>query len=390
MHNQVSTMSKVSDNNRHIIHFINNCMIESVISYCVGMDVDKNTFKACIVARLSSGHTLVKASKTFVNNKNGFKELLRWKEKYHKYQVTCSFLMEATGVYHEHLAYFLHLKNQCVHVVLANKAKRYIQSLGIRSKNDKIDAQGLAIMGLQQSLVQWKPISIDLYALRSLTRQIESLQNTKTILTNQLEAASHSAFSDKFVIKSLTSIIKKIDKEIVACQKKVEKYIVEDQELNSKFKLFATLKGFGLMTFAVIVAETGGFELFNSQSQLVCYAGYDIVQNDSGKRKGKTKISKKGNTHIRRIMHMASLNMVKNNIPIFKNLYERVYDQTKIKMKGYVAIQRKLLCLVYSIWKQNIAFDLEHQTKQTSLEMEPKLLFSVSSERTENKKAVPV
>ncbi|HYG40880.1 MAG TPA: IS110 family transposase [Cytophagales bacterium] len=365
-------------------------MIDSVMSYCVGMDVDKNTFKACMVARLTSGQTLVKASKTFPNKEIGFKELLRWKEKYYKHQVACSFLMEATGVYHEHLAYFLYQKDQCVHIVLANKAKRYIQSLGIRSKNDKIDAQGLAIMGVQQCLEQWKPISLALYSLRSLTRQVESLQNSKTVFKNQLEAASHSAFADKSVIKSLKSIIKKIDKEILACQKKVEKYIVEDQELNSKYKLFANLKGLGLMTFAVIVAETGGFELFKSQSQLVCYTGYDVVQNDSGKRKGRTKISKKGNTHIRRILHMAALNMVRYDIPVFKNLYERIYDRTKVKMKGYAAIQRKLLCLVYSLWKRNEAFELDHQTKNTSLEKEPKHLFSVSSERTENKKAVPV
>jgi transposase len=357
--------------------------MDTVIAYCIGIDVDKNTFKTCLTARLNSGQILVKASKTFNNNESGFKELFEWSKKHCKQtDAHCSFLMEATGVYHEHLAYFLNQKDQCVHIILANKAKSYMKSLGMRSKNDKIDAQGLATMGVQQTLEQWKPISKKLYSLRSLTRQIESLQNTKTVVNNQLEAASHSPFADKFVIKSLRSVIEKLDKEILACKKKVESMIVNDEKLNAKYKLYSDLKGFGLMTFAVIVSETGGFELFKSQSQLVCYSGYDIIENQSGSRTGKTKISKKGNTHIRKILHMASLNMVRYEITVFKNLYERVYERTKIKMKGYVAIQRKLLCLIYTIWKRNEAFDLCYQNRKTSLEQEPKPSFSVGSERT--------
>ncbi len=366
-------------------------MKESVIRYCVGIDVDKTSFKACCVSLLYSGQVVVKASKTFSNNGNGFKELLQWKKKHCKeIGVSSSLLMEATGVYHEHLAYYMHGKEEIVHVVLANKAKRYIQSLGVRSKNDKIDAQGLATMGVQQYLEIWKPISNDIYGLRSLTRQIEALQNSKTVFTNQLEAVTHSPFSDKLVSKSLTSIIKTLEKQIIIFQKKVEKIIKEDGNLDAKFKLFKNLKGFGIMTFAVIVAETGGFELFKSQGQLVSYAGYDIVENASGKRIGKTRISKKGNHHIRRIMHMSSLGMVKHKIPIFINLYDRIYERTKIKMKGYVAIQRKLLCLVYSIWKNNEEFDLNYQGKKNiSLEKEPTSSFGSGLQDLEKKKAVP-
>jgi transposase len=352
-------------------------MKDSIIRYCVGIDVDKKTFKTCCVGLQYSGQVIVKATKTFNNSEEGFKELLQWKQKQVKeIDIASSFVMEATGVYHEHLAYFLHEKKQTVHVVLANKAKRYIQSLGIRTKNDKIDAQGLATMGVQQFLDIWKPISEQLYSLRSITRQIEALQCSKTAFSNQLEAATHSPFSDKLVIKNLKSIIKTLDKNITSFQKKVEKIVTQDAELDAKFKLYKNLKGFGIMTFAVIVAETGGFELFKSQGQLVNYAGYDIVENASGKRIGKTKISKKGNNHIRRIMHMSSLNMVKHKIPIFTNLQTRIYERTKIKMKGYVAIQRKLLCLVYIIWKTNKEFDLNYQeNKNISLEKKPKSSF---------------
>ena len=52
---------------------------------------------------------------------------------------------------------------------------------------------------------------------------------------------------------------------------------------------------------------------FANQRQLVSYAagppgGYDVVENQSGNRSGKTRISKKGNSRIRRILHLPAFN----------------------------------------------------------------------------------
>jgi transposase len=65
--------------------------------------------------------------------------------------VELCFTMEATGVYYENLAWHLHQQDRQVSVVLANLAKKYLQSLGYKSKNDKIDAKGLAQMGRKES-----------------------------------------------------------------------------------------------------------------------------------------------------------------------------------------------------------------------------------------------
>lgn len=68
------------------------------------------------------------------------------------------------------------------------------------------------------------------------------------------------------------------------------------------------------MSVVTVIAETNGFALIKNQRQLVSYAGYDVVENQSGKRAGKTKISKKGNSHIRRILHMPALNAVRYEV----------------------------------------------------------------------------
>ncbi|MBT1712473.1 IS110 family transposase [Fulvivirgaceae bacterium PWU5] len=334
--------------------------MEHVI-YSIGLDVDKHTFKASFKSKEGLNRSIVKASREFPNNPTGFKELHQWVQKHRKaQQASLSITMEATGVYHDNLAWHLHTAQYVVHIVLPTRAKRYMQSMGIKSKNDQIDAQGLADMGMQQELEPWKPASPNMLVLRSLTRQVEMFQETRTTLSNQLEAAEHLAFADDLIIKNLESIVQTMEENIKMLKERITETIQKDPVLSGKYELVKPLKGMGILTFATIVAETGGFELFKNQKQLVSYAGYDVVENQSGGRIGKTRISKQGNAHIRRILFMASFNMVKYQISTFYQLYERVYDRTKIKMKGYVAIQRKLLCLLYTLWKKDTAFDPNH------------------------------
>ncbi|MCP4488109.1 MAG: IS110 family transposase [Gammaproteobacteria bacterium] len=343
--------------------------------YCIGIDVDKKTIKVCLMLRSSDLSKKVKGSKTFSNDVVGFQSFTDWlikriKEDY----IQQSYVMEATGVYHEQLAYYLNDQDKSVHIVLPLKSKRYLQSLGFRSKTDKIDAKGLSMMGCEQELDQWHPASPELLKLRSLTRQIERLQNTKTSFLNQLEGVQHAVVMDSLVIKSINKMIKELEGQIAKLEQKVKKMVESDHLLAEKYKLVKPLKGVGLMSFAVVVSETNGFALFKNQRQLVCYAGYDVVENQSGQRSGKTRISKKGNSHIRRILHMSSLSAVRNKVPVFRNLHERLVDRSGIKMKGYVAVQRKLLVVMYSLWKSNTPFDPKFGTSGNH---EPKLLCSV-------------
>jgi transposase len=122
----------------------------------------------------------------------------------------------------------------------------------------------------------------------------------------------------------------------------------------------------GTLSFAVIAAETNGFALFDNAASLVKYAGYDVIENESGKHTGKTKISKRGNSRIRRILYMPALCAVRDDQPQFKKLFERVYDKTKIKMKGYVAVQKKLLVMMYYLWKKGEQYKPLFLTKKVA------------------------
>jgi len=120
-----------------------------------------------------------------------------------------------------------------------------------------------------------------------------------------------------------------------------------------------------------------GFALIENQKQLVSYAGYDVVENQSGNRVGKSKISKKGNARIRRILHLPAFNVVRYEGAMFKIFFDRLINKGKKKMQAYVAIQKKLLVLMYTLWKKDIAYDHTYENKPTSSNKEPKSLFPV-------------
>jgi len=338
---------------------------ESFIKYSVGNDISKEKFDCCISLINNQQQVSIIATRSFSNTPAGFKSFEAWVNQKCKHDIPIVFLMEATGVYYEHLAWFLHKAKRSVSVILPNKAKKYLQSLGYKSKNDKIDAKGLAQMGAEQRIEQWCPPTSEILHLRSITRHRQALQETRTRLNNQLEGQRYAEHINNEVVSHLEQLIETIDTQIKQTEKMIKETVKKDEGMYRKINNITQIKGVGLVTAATVIAETGGFHMIKNQRQLVSYAGYDVVENQSGNRVGKTKISKKGNSRIRRILHLPSLSVVRNGELQFVNLNQRVFERTKIKMKGYVAVQRKLLVLIYTLWRKDEVYNKEHPVMQS-------------------------
>ena len=198
------------------------------------------------------------------------------------------------------------------------------------------------------------------YELRELTRQHQSLQELKTTLNNQLHASEIGMYQSKLVVNQLKALLTTVDGQVRELATAIEKHIAQQQAVKQKVDNICKIKGLGILTVAVILAETNGFALFENSRQLVSYAGYDVVENQSGNHKGKTKISKKGNSHIRRAMHMPAFCVVSYQQQPFVGLFNRTLERHGQKMKSYVAVQKKLLVIIYALWKTNSAYELNH------------------------------
>lgn len=353
--------------------FIPKIFFMQVLRYGIGLDMAMEKFDACISVITADQRVVIKATRNFNNNTKGHQQLYKWVTSQCCLTAPVIFLMEATGIYHEALAHYLHSHGCSISIVLPNKAKKYKQALGLRSKTDGIDAKSLSRMICEQALPAWTPMSKTIYLLRGITRQIESITKDITRTKCQLHAQEFAMYKNKDVISCMKQQLKLLQKQKDQLKKQVLHIIESDAALNQKCEKICRIKGLGKLSLAVIIAETNEFSLFEKVGQVVSYAGYDVIEDQSGKHVGKTRISKQGNGRIRRILHMPAFNAVRLKQNPFDKLYRRVYDRSKIKMKAYTAVQKKLLVLVYVLWKKNEAYDPGYQ--QTSREKKPVLSF---------------
>ncbi|MBT2591408.1 transposase, partial [Pedobacter sp. ISL-68] len=83
----------------------------------------------------------------------------------------------------------------------------------------------------------------------------------------------------------------------------------------------------------------------------------------------KPKISKKGNRHLRKAMYLPSLSAVKWD-ERFKAIYARILVRNGIKMKGLVAVQRKMLEMMYTLFQNKTAYDRKYLEKGNSVQIQ--------------------
>ncbi len=333
-----------------------------IIRQSLAFDVDSKELKVCFQVLLEGNHTVkTKGSKTFKNNLAGFKSILEWTEKKRIADIPVHLVMEATGVYYENAAYFFNAETEyIVHVVLGNVSNSYFKSLNLKSKTDKIDAKALAQLGLERELQVWTPISSQMHVIKKLVRERLRLTKEKTMVSNQLHAEEASYSTNPDVIKRYKSRILFIAKQIKEVEKGLKKEVKSDRNLKEAVENICEVRGLGFITVIGVIAEYNGFILFENRSQVVSYAGYDVVSKESGTSiKGRRKISKRGNSNVRKMMYMAAMSSAVHN-EHNRNYYNRIVDKTGLKMKGNVAIQRKLLLLIYTLFKSGERYDPYH------------------------------
>ncbi len=149
----------------------------------LGIDVSKKTLDAALIFENRI------LCKQFQNSCDGFKELAAW---FAFLKITCVHAcLEATGVYGEAIALFLHESGHLVSVVNPLRIKGYAQSNMQRNKTDRLDARLIASFCQTQKPDAWQPPSEEVKQLQSLVRRVEVLaemlqaEENRLVLSNQ-------------------------------------------------------------------------------------------------------------------------------------------------------------------------------------------------------------
>lgn len=337
--------------------------MQKVVRQVCGIDVAQNELVVCLGRLFDDFTPELYAHRSFQNSAKGFSSLLVWVKKWTVPEVPIRFVMEATGVYHEKLAYFLHENGQQLTVVLPNKISNYFRTLDVKTITDKTAAEAIARFGLERNLDSWEPPSPIYKRLRQLTRERDQVVQMRTMAKNQLHAEKAEAEPNDSSIKRIKALIALLNKQEQEIKKELAALVKQNEEVKRKVDLITSIPGVGALTAVTILAETNGFDLIRNKRQLVSYAGLDVREKQSGTSvKGKPRISKKGNKYLRKAMHLPAWAAIRSNSR-FKAIFTRLLQRHGIKMKAAVAVQRKLLEMAYIIFKTDQPYDQEYLQK---------------------------
>lgn len=321
----------------------------------IGVDVAKDTLVCCKGWIDTDQQTSFSKPNTFANSIEGFEQMVDWIGE-DNMEIEVTFVMEATGVYYENLAYWLDSMGKKLSVLLPGKVKHYGRSLNIKTKTDNVDAQMLSRLGLERKLENWQMPSTSMREIKYLCREYKEIKAKLVVSRNQLHAKKHSHGCPQSVTDRLEKEIKLLEVHIAEIETELRGIVLADTALQDKVSNLTTIPGVGFMTVVSILAETNAFALVKNAKQLVSYAGLDIEHNQSGLKQGKTKISKKGNSFIRNALYMPALSASRYNHEL-NVFYRRLIEKKPAKKIGITAVARKLLVLIFTLWKNNDTFD---------------------------------
>ncbi len=120
-----------------------------------------------------------------------------------------------------------------------------------------------------------------------------------------------------------------------------------------------SIKGIGVVTLAACLGELGDPARFEDPRQMSRMAGYNLVEDSSGKNKSGTKISKRGRKNLRSVLYQMALVMVATNDEM-RQLYRYLKTREKAplrKMQALIVISKKILTLIHTLAKKKENYD---------------------------------
>jgi transposase len=322
----------------------------------LGLDIGKDQLDAVL---LRADHEPEHAQ--FANTQTGFNQLWRFlKKRQAKHVQVC---LEATGLYYEQVADFLHEKGVTVSVVNPARIKAYAASQLARNKTDKLDAQTIADFCRTQQPPAWTPPRTEWRHLRALARHLDDLQTDLQRQHNRLHARQQAAESVPTVEDNLKQQINLLQHQIAQIKQAMNDHIDQHPDLKRDRDLMTSIPGIGDLTANKLLAELADITLFDNVRQLVAFAGLNPRHHQSGSSiRGNTKISKMGRASIRAALYMPAI-VARTHNPTLRLFADRLEQAGHCAMQIIVAVMRKLLHLLFGILKSGQPFDPHFREK---------------------------
>jgi len=129
-----------------------------------------------------------------------------------------------------------------------------------------------------------------------------------------------------------------------------------DEKMKQDVAILCSMKGIGENTAVNFLIEIGGeVDRYDNDKKLIAASGLDPSTYQSGKYEGKSKISKRGNRHLRRVIWLMTTRVIINNTLFRTYFYKRRNDGLPYK-KAVLATAHKLIRILFVMLSRKTYF----------------------------------
>jgi transposase len=258
--------------------------------------------------------------------------------------------LESTGRYHEAVLDLALGAGFDVYMVNGHQLHHYRQAVGPRAKTDTHDAQLLRryLCHEYDHLTSVNPLNDEQKRLWQLLKRRAMLIKMRTQLTLPMKGDAELQSISQGIVSELNLAIKKVEQLMFA--------LAKAQHWESDIQHCRSVPGIGpINALALVTCFHRG--TFQRVDQFIAYLGLDVRVRDSGRMRGKRKLTKRGEPEMRRLLYMAAWSFARN--PKFRPLYEQMRSRGLSSTAANTAMARKLARIAFALLKKGEDFVLE-------------------------------
>lgn len=250
--------------------------------------------------------------------------------------------VEATNTFHLPVLETAHRLGHTVYVVDSYRLSRYRESIGGRAKTDSSDARLIRryLERERPDLRPWAPPPKGYVTVQRLLHRRAVLVQSKTAIEQSLRELPE-------LKRSLKALLRRLNHLDALIQKRLVKALKDHGWLAERNRLKA-IEGIGPLTAAALVMafNRGNFQ---HSDAFIAFLGLDVRVRDSGQSRGKRKLTKKGDSELRRLLYLAAMHACRT--PRWQPFYHRHLARGLSKIQALVALARKLARVAFALLK---------------------------------------
>lgn len=264
--------------------------------------------------------------------------------------------MEATGVYGEHLSFFLLAKEYIIVIENPLKVKRAFKIKG--GNNDKISSIAIAEYAyrFKDQLVIWEPKSQIVQQIQGFLTQREMFIEQKKANNNAMKALEKKYYYPEKAISLHKKVIAELENNIKDIEEEMSKLIENDSEYKQMVANIVSVAGVGKMLAYNLMVVTNGFKENLDAKKLASYLGIAPEPHQSGTSiYRRPKSSGVGPGIFRRVLYMVSMSCITHN-KVFSKYYVQKVAQGKNKRLVLNNVANKLIKVLVAMLKSGKPF----------------------------------